>query len=227
MATVRFSDAMRSDITYKAGRIFDDRLREARENPPNWAGNIYDLAFGENVAKMNEFPDGYFDTDNDINFYGFEGGTWNKDINENLRMYFSEDKTGMRRFPHDITDLDHATLGLHADSSSNYGWTLDATDPRWNNIKEEYKKYCRKINKLEQEQKAFVDGVKEVINAYSTLAPALKAWPALWDLISEEKKDKHREVVERRKASDTAAGLAEEVDLSKLTGQVTANKLTR
>jgi len=105
--------------------------------------------------------------------------------------------------------------------------STNADDPRWDSIKKEYKKYCLKIHKLEQEQKAFVDGVQEVINAYSTLAPALKAWPALWDLVPEEKKEKHREVVERRKASDTAANLAEEVDLSKLTGHVTADKLTR
>jgi len=72
-----------------------------------------------------------------------------------------------------------------------------------------------------------IEGVILKLNAYSTLAPALKAWPALWDLVPEDKKDKHREVVVRTKASDTAANLAEEVDLSKLTGHVTADKLTR
>jgi uncharacterized protein (UPF0335 family) len=225
MATVRFSDSLRSDIADNARRMFDERISKARENPPNWAGNIYDLAFGESVAKMNEFPDGYFNTDTDINFHGFEGGTWNEELNEGIRMYFSEDKTERRRFPHTINKLDNATLGVHG--SSSYSWTLDATDPRWDSIKEEYEKYCRKINKLEQEQKAFVSGVKEVINTYSTLAPALKAWPALWDLVPQDRKEKHREIVERKKASDTAAGLAKEVDLSKLTGQVTANKLTR
>ena len=112
---------------------------------------------------------------------------------------------------------------------SSYGnaMTLNADDPRWKDIKKQYKKYCLKIHKLEKEQKAFVDGVREVVNAYSTLAPALKAWPALWDLVPEEKKEKHREVVERKKASDTAKNLAEEVDLTKLTGHVTADKLTR
>jgi len=225
MATVRFSAELRHDIAYKAGRMFNERISKAKENPPSWAGNIYDLAFGENVAKMNAFPDGYFETDNDINFYGFAGESWDTDINESIRMYFSEDKAEQRRFPHDISSLDNAALGLHEDSD--YGWTLDADDARWKNIKKEYKKYCLKINKLEEEQQAFVDGVKEVINAYATLAPALKAWPALWDLVPEDRKEKHREIVERRRASDTATGLAKEVDLNKLTGHVTANKLTR
>jgi hypothetical protein len=204
--------------------MFEERIRAARDNQPNWAGNIYDLAFGENVAKMNDFPDGYFATDNDINLRGFKGKGWDEDINESICMYFNEDTDEYRRFPHDISSVNNESMGL---CSAGYGWTFNADDARWNDIKKEYKTYCLKIYKLEKEQEVFIAGVSEVINAYSTLAPALKAWPALWDLVPEDKKDKHREVVERRKASDTAQGLAKEVDLSKLTGHVTADKLTR
>ena len=226
MATVRFSDELRQRIKRKASQMFEERIRAARDNQPNWAGNIYDLAFGENVAKMNDFPDGYFATDNDINLRGFKGKDWDEDINESICMYFNpaEPTNEYRRFPHDISSINNESMGL---CSAGYGWTFNADDARWNDIKKEYKKYCLKIHKLEKEQEVFVDGVQGVINAYSTLAPALKAWPALWDLVPEDKKDKHREVVVRTKASDTAANLAEEVDLSKLTGHVTADKLTR
>ena len=44
MATVRFSDDLRQQIKNNASSMFDDRITKARENPPNWAGNIYDLA---------------------------------------------------------------------------------------------------------------------------------------------------------------------------------------
>jgi len=225
MATVRFSEDLRGRIKSNAREMFDTRISEAKRNPPNWAGNIYDLVFSDTKKMMYDLPDGYFETDNDINFYGFKGKDWDEDINESIHMYFNSDNDERRRFPHDMSSIGDETTGLVGGGS--YGWYLNADDPRWDSIKKEYKKYCLKIHKLEQEQKAFVDGVQEVINAYSTLAPALKAWPALWDLVPEEKKEKHREVVERRKASDTAANLAEEVDLSKLTGHVTADKLTR
>jgi hypothetical protein len=224
MATVRFSDELRQRIKHKASQMFDERIKAARDNPPNWAGNIYDLAFGENVAKMNDFPAGYFATDNDINLRGFKGKGWDENINENICMYFNEATDEYRKFPHDISSVNNESMGL---CSAGYGWTFNADDPRWDSIKKEYKKYCLKIHKLEKEQDVFIAGVSEVINAYSTLAPALKAWPALWDLVPEDKKDKHREVATRTKASDTAKNLAEEVDLSKLTGHVTADKLTR
>jgi len=180
MATVRFSDELRQRIKRKASQMFEERIRAARDNQPNWAGNIYDLAFGENVAKMNDFPDGYFATDNDINLRGFKGKGWDEDINESICMYFNEDTDEYRRFPHDISSVNNESMGL---CSAGYGWTFNADDPRWDSIKKEYKKYCLKIYKLEKEQEVFIAGVSEVINAYSTLAPALKAWPALWDLV--------------------------------------------
>jgi hypothetical protein len=205
--------------------MFAARIMQAKESPPNWAGNIYDLVFSSTKKIMYSLPDGYLDTEKNINLYGFKGEDWDENINESIHMYFNEAGDERRRFPHNMSNIDDEATGLIG--GSNYGWYLNAGDPRWDSIKEEYEKYCLKIHKLGQEQKAFVDGVQEVINAYSTLAPALKAWPALWDLVPEEKKEKHREVVVRTKAADTAKNLAEEVDLSKLTGHVTADKLTR
>jgi len=224
MATIRFSDELRRHIRRKASDIFDERIRAAKNSPPNWAGNIYDLVFSDTKKMMYDLPKGYFKSENYIHFRGFAGKDWDKSINEPIQMHFSEDTSGHRRFPHDMNAINSESAGL---CGVGYGWTLNADDARWDNIKKEYSEYCLKIHKLEAEQTVFVNGVNDVISAYSTLAPALKAWPALWDLVPEDKKDKHREIVVRTKASDTARNLAEEVDLSKLTGQVTANKLTR
>jgi hypothetical protein len=68
----------------------------------------------------------------------------------------------------------------------------------------------------------FVEQVKKIINAHATLAPALKLWQPLWDLIPEDYKERHRKVVERTK-SDTQV----DVDLGSLTATVVAHKLTR
>ena len=70
----------------------------------------------------------------------------------------------------------------------------------------------------------FVEGVQQVINSFSTLAPALKAWPPLWDLVPDDKQRKHREIVTRSKAvSKDDLG----IDTSQLTAAVTMAKLTR
>jgi len=220
MATVRFSSDLRHRVRSKASQIFEDRIDKAKENPPNLAESIYDLVFRDTKELMYSLPDKYFCMDIGIRLRGFKGKGWDDDINEDMQMEFPNKQK--RRFPESIQDKEFHGLAKH-----DWPYTLNANDARWKDIKEEYKEYCLVIYKLEREKKVFVDGVKEVINAYATLAPALKAWPALWDLIPEDKKEKHREIVERRKASDTAQGLAKEINLSKLTGHVTADKLTR
>jgi len=73
-----------------------------------------------------------------------------------------------------------------------------------------------------QKKTNFVNAVKEVITAHATLSPALKMWPPLWDLIPEEYKERHRQVVEREKKE-----VVVNVDLGTLTATVVAHKLTR
>jgi hypothetical protein len=61
------------------------------------------------------------------------------------------------------------------------------------------------------------------METYSTLAPAIKAWPALWDLVPDEAKERHKKVVERVKKDASDVG----VDLNSMTAAVTFSKLTR
>jgi hypothetical protein len=90
-------------------------------------------------------------------------------------------------------------------------------------ILEEYTAWGKRVQTAEAKRDAFVAGVGKIIDNYSTLAPALKAWPALWDLIPEDKKTKHKEVVERR--SNKPVEL--DMDTSSLTASVTLAKLVR
>jgi hypothetical protein len=64
--------------------------------------------------------------------------------------------------------------------------------------------------------------VQKILHAHATLAPALKAWPALWDLLPESVKNKHRLVVS--KASSEKPDL-DGVDVASLTATVVMNKL--
>lgn len=93
--------------------------------------------------------------------------------------------------------------------------------PEWKDIVEHTVAYKLKLADFDEQEKTFVSGVETILNSYSTLAPALKAWPPLWDLLSEDVKEKHREVVERKKAEQVELN----VDLSKLTSTVVAHKI--
>ena len=92
----------------------------------------------------------------------------------------------------------------------------------YEDIKAEAIAYMDRVKVLRERQTAFVEQVKKIINAHATLAPALKMWQPLWDLIPEEYKERHRKVVERTKNEVTV-----DVDLGSLTAAVVAHKLTR
>jgi len=92
----------------------------------------------------------------------------------------------------------------------------------WEDIAQEIADYQANILAVADKKKAFVASVKKVIEAHATLAPALKMWQPLWDLIPEEYKDRHRQVVEREKKE-----VVVNVDLGTLTATVVAHKLTR
>jgi hypothetical protein len=79
--------------------------------------------------------------------------------------------------------------------------------------------YNQRVSAAQQRQADFVNMVSKVCDAYTTLAPALKAWPPLWDLIPDDVKDKHREIKERTKNE-----VVLDVDINKLTAMSTAAK---
>ena len=101
-----------------------------------------------------------------------------------------------------------------------YGYELIGNE--WEEIAQEIADYQASILAVADKKKAFIASVTQVIEAHVTLAPALKMWQPLWDLIPEEYKERHRKIVERTK-TDTQV----DVDLGSLTATVVAHKLTR
>ena len=89
----------------------------------------------------------------------------------------------------------------------------------WAEFKAEVTAVNEGVRVATQRQEEFVAMVSKVCHAYTTLAPALKAWPPLWELIPEHVKAKHREITVREKTETTL-----NVDLGKLTAMSTAAK---
>ena len=230
MATVRFSLDLTDKIIENAREMFTEDIRKARMNIPiGWGQKLYDSLFSADVqAKMNALPDGYMNTITEFELTGFKNApddvwqsantkvkTWTE-VNVVLHL------TSPLRFP----DRDKWFNGkIDRGYYVSYGSkTLDFGREEFKWLHEPFKKYTRGIFEAQKKQDDFVAGVQQIINAYTTLAPALKAWQPLWDLLPDETKERHKKIVDRPKVK-TAQDIG--VDLNKMTSAVAFNKLTR
>ena len=93
-----------------------------------------------------------------------------------------------------------------------------------NGLDEEFKRVREAQVALRAAQEDYLVSVKKVLETFSTLAPALKMWPALWELLPEDAKDRHREVREKP-AATAAKSSAPEVDLDRLTAITAARRM--
>ena len=107
---------------------------------------------------------------------------------------------------------------------SNYSSSkFDYDDERWDWLKPEIKEYNRKVFEAVNKQETFLSSVNKLMETYTTLAPALKAWRPLWDLLPDEAKDRHKTVKERKvvKAEEL------DLDLNAMTSAVALSKITK
>lgn len=225
MATVRFSDRLKETVRKKARDMFSTQVQQAQSSyDSTWGDRIYDKLFSaDDIAKFNALPAWAMSSKDSLELEGFYGNddvwqtadikvnTWS--LRDNINLHFA----CARPWPH---NFDAAPTGA---KSSWRSLRLDFNDTRWDWLKDEFKAYTNRIFQARAKEEAFIDGVEKLMSTYSTLAPALKAWPALWDLLDEETKDRHKKVVERttRDISDV------DVDLNSMTAAVTFNKLTK
>ena len=225
MATVRFSDSLKDEIYDNAKAMFKANIDKAKNDvPTHWADKMYQSFFpAEVIAKFKALPDYAMDKQESMTLNGFynepedvfQTAEYNTKVYkcDSVRLEFSTSQPWPRNFSKEVT-------GFNNGYSSG---TCDFNDTRWDWLKPEFKEYSRKIFEQESKQQKFLEGVKSIINTYSTLAPALKAWPALWDLIPDEAKERHKKIVEKKKAEVADIG----ADLDGMTAAVTFNKLTK
>jgi len=210
MATVRFSDELKGAIVKNAEAIFKKQLDDAQASyPKDWADRVYERAFAPYIPSMNSLPSCFFTTVGTINIAKIG----------DMRVGVACELTNRRAYPYALPTTDDFPV-----SKASYSDTeLSLKDiAMFEDIKAEATAYLERVNTIKQRKEVFVEQVKKIINAHATLAPALKMWQPLWDLIPEEYKERHRKVVERTKNE-----VSVDVDLGSLTAAVVAHKLTR
>jgi hypothetical protein len=125
-----------------------------------------------------------------------------------------------------IADSTGAAIGI-ASLTQHYSATtgyikLNAPNDKLNGLVEELQWARDEKRRLTSVQEEYLVSVRKVLDSFSTLAPALKAWPALWELLPEETKGKHKQVREKSAARGASAV---DVDLDRLTAITAAHRL--
>lgn len=213
MATVRFSQELRTTITNNARKMFLDKISAVRSRPvpSEWTGDaVYDAVFAPWRAHMDALPGEFFYHYATINIR-MAGDT-------SVRAAFT--MSDGRRFPRNIPDSAFITRSGYG--STNEFDLKDHPDSPFKSLVDHYKQIQREVDVLEAQTLTFTAGVQKLLHAHATLAPALKAWPALWDLLPDSAKDKHRLVVNK---VNTEKPDLDGVDVAALTATVVMNKL--
>lgn len=208
MAVVRITKQLTEDILDVAKSKFTDRIRAAEASAPTgeqWGDYIYEKILGKHIPIMEQLPAEFFYLKNKIVVARISG--------QPLILTFN--LSSAKRWPPHLPSDAPAEKGAYGDNI----WLND--DPVWAELKAEVNEWKQRCAAMRGQSQTFVEGVSKVLASYSTLAPALKAWPPLWELVPEYAKARHKQIVERTK-SDRAAP---EIDTTKLTAVLAASKL--
>lgn len=213
MATVRFSQELRTTIMNNARLMFINKISTIRSRPvpSEWTGDaIYNAIFGEWRTHMEALPVEFF--------HQFDSITVRSVGNLMVRTGFR--LTTKRSFPSGHAHSNFLTRASYG--GVNEFDLKDHPDSPFKSLLDHYKQIQREVDVLEAQTLTFTTGVQKLLHAHATLAPALKAWPALWDLLPESAKDKHRLVANK---VNTEKPDLDGVDVAALTATVVMNKL--
>lgn len=209
MATVRFSDELKREIRLAAYNLMAPQVDSARNSldTTGWADRVYyhvvPVHFHQHIAAL---PSAMFNRIDEITIVSIH----DKMVHRKLPL------NGKREWPN---SLDHVPGVRKYQYDSASMKLVEVVDDFWRDMYVATAEWETRVNAAEEARKQFVEKVMTLIGQFSTLAPALKAWPPLWDLIPEPVKSKHKEVVERAPKKG-----AVDIDMSDATAVLTISK---
>jgi hypothetical protein len=197
-------------------------IYQMADNPEQRCAQIYNFFTGEQYAddRMRTLPDGFFA---DLQLQGeimFRLGTGDY-ICMSVTVKFTTPKPMPYAVKHPL--LEEQQWGYNSE------YTVSGSHPSTDYSNTALEPVCTALAKIQEIHKQRDTAVKQIdmlLNKYSTLSPALKEFPALWDLLPEATRDKHKEVVEKKSKRETVSEPAQDVgDLSSLNAAIIASKL--
>lgn len=217
MATVLLNPTNKLSILNKGRALFDKQWEEANKPlPAEWGVTCYErivaIPYG---AAMNAVPREFFEgfTSIAVKLDGLPNGVTNT---------YEFPFPGAMRFPYQLPPEDHVVNTKSYSSVLSNSFRLPDT-PEWADLRQAAVDRFNRIIAVRDERETFVNGVQKVLDAYKTLAPALRAWPPLWDILPVSMQEKHKEIVERAKPEKVEITH----DISELTGVVVRSKILK
>lgn len=213
MATVRFSNELRHNITSKANALFTNRINAMSADvvPEDIFQRVIEPAYSKIIEDARRMPPAFVNYTKEVSvLLVVASSMYRRDYVLSYEVPVPKERVAIK----DGVSADNNWRNLH------FRVTKDVIpEDMWEGILEK----ARAIAALREEHNTFTSNLDKLINHYATLAPALKEWPPLWDLLPDNAKAKHKEITEKRKRTTAK----EELDLSldKMTGTVVASKI--
>jgi len=216
MATVRITEKLIDSVIRNVRLKFNPAIDAAKKSldTTGWADRIYDTVYGAYLPQINALPPGFISARDgiDIRFYK-EGRSI---LSDSWKLKFTTPKP----LPDAMPDNPYAEF---TETWRNYEYKIKDWTP-WPDLWEAIETRAAKILQVQDDEQTMKDSVRKLLRSHSTLAPCLKKWPALWDLLDDEFKDRHKEVVER-KGKDKDSAPEYDLDFDRMTAMVAKAKL--
>ena len=219
MATVRISGYLKDTVQDNIDKIFNKRIEKARENyNKKWGQRIVDNLYPTQLqTALNAIDNDWFNMCESLTLNGFFNAKFSEDYTH--PMVFGNDSIKPYRRPEEYEncDIEGMTFNYSGDVE------LDGSNPKWDWIKAEFVKYNETIIGLKNQCNSYKEKVLSILNAYRTLAPCLKVWQDLYDLLPSDIQERHKHITEKRTVTK-----AEElnIDTDSLTSTLITSKLT-
>jgi hypothetical protein len=208
MAVVKLGKELREEIIKRAKNIFKAKYDAAKKEleDSKLGDEVYNLVMQPYQHHVSQLPSEFFAKADE---FQIEVDNVTVKFHLNGKKPWFRDQMPENRYTKLTT------------SYYNYHLTLKKDNPEFDDYLGKVRFFKEKSQIISENEKNFVGGITKVLDAYTTLAPALKALPALWDLLPDDTKDKHKEVVERKKTK------AEDIDIDfgSIASTIIANKL--
>jgi hypothetical protein len=222
MATVRISERLTNSIMSNARRIFAqqiDRIGQTLELGE--AETVYEKVMHDYLPIASKLPVGFL---RGIREFSVRYGTPADEVSIYVKL------TSERPWFHTgIPSSDFFKVNSNSYNSYTAVFIQDKAfeptgDEHWDNVSAIIKNKIDSITATREREKTFLKGLGLLMTKHSTLAPMLKEFPPLWDLIPSDVKETHKTIVKRGK-KETEATTEETIDLSSMTATVIASKL--
>jgi hypothetical protein len=228
MATVRFSDDLKTDILINADNMMYPMLSAANKlrDDDKWLTAIATAIGPVLTPPFAALPRQMFPVSNDIRMsgWGTPDGVYTAYSSARISTNINLPIPQLAITGGEWEVLRTAGIIRYGATLRGVDVTLDATHPQWSALIAEISHYMAQLEAAEEKVLAFRAGVSDIMRAFATLAPALKEWPPLWDLVPERAKNRHREAPAKRKRNDPVEITT---DLNTMTSVAAAAKMAK